>query len=49
MAQDGARASVSLSQYVSQISSELTERIEHQRRVFLSLVEERERAGRPLD
>lgn len=48
MAQDGVRSSVSLSQYGSQISSELTERIEHQRRVFLSLVEERERADRPL-
>ena len=48
MAQDGAE-SISLSQYITQFSSELTERIEHQRRVFLKLLEERERSGRPLD
>lgn len=49
MAQNGTGASVNLAQYVTQVSDELTERIEHQRRLFLGLVEERERAGRSLD
>ncbi len=49
MAENGAGANVSLSEYITQVSNELTERVDHQRRVFMKLIEERERAGRPLE
>jgi L-amino acid N-acyltransferase YncA len=49
MAGNGAGINVSLPEYITQVTNELTERVEHQRRVFMKLVEERERAGRPLE
>ena len=49
MSGNGSEMNVSLSDYITQVTNELTERVEHQRRVFMRLVEEREHSGRPLE
>ena len=49
MPHNGARGDVSVSDYITQIAEELTTRIDHQRRVLLKVVRDRETPTRPLD
>lgn len=46
---NGELHGVSVTDYVTEIAHELTERIEHQRKVILEVMKERERSGKPLD
>jgi hypothetical protein len=49
MGHNGSMTSMDLREYVSQISKQLTERIEHQRDVLLKFVEESKNSDRPID
>jgi hypothetical protein len=46
MGHDAVAADIDLREYVTEISKELTERIEHQREVLLKFLEERQEQGR---
>ncbi len=49
MGQDSAEGSIDLREYITKVSGQLTERIEHQRKVMLQFAEARQQQGESID